>query len=44
MSQAHQKLETLEEVAMRLCGPEASCDAAAIPNPRQAAETPKHQE
>ena len=43
LSQDHQKLETLVEVAMSLCGPEVSCDAAAIPNPRQAAETPKGQ-
>ena len=32
--QAQQKLETLEEVAMSLCGPEAACDVASIPNPR----------
>ena len=41
--QAHQKLETLVEVAMSLLDPEASYDAAAIPNPIQVAETPKGQ-
>ena len=40
-SQAHQKLETLAEVAMSLFGPEVAYDAASIPNPRQAIETPK---
>ena len=42
-TQAHQKLETLVEVAMSLFGTEASCDSTAIPNPRQAIETPKGQ-
>ena len=42
-SQAHQKLETLAEVAMSLFGPKVSCDATAIPNPRKAVETPKGQ-
>ena len=38
-SQAHQKLETIAEVAMSLCDLEASYDDAAIPNPIQVAET-----
>ena len=42
-SQAHQKLETLAEVAMSLYVQEETCDAASIPNPRKAAETPKDQ-
>ena len=33
-SQAHQKLETLAEVAMSLFGLDPACDAATIPNPR----------
>ena len=39
--QAHQKLETLAEVAMIPFDPEASCDVATIPNHIQVAETPK---
>ena len=42
-SQAHQKLETLAEVAMILCDPEATSDVVSIPNPIQVAETPKGQ-
>ena len=42
-SQAHQKLETLIEVAMSLCYPKASCDAATLPNPIQVEEKPKGQ-
>ena len=41
--QSHQKLEILAEVAMSLFGSEASYDVAAIPNPRQDAETHKDQ-
>ena len=40
-SQAHQKMETLEKLAMSLCGPEGAYDVVSIPNPRQAAKTPK---
>ena len=42
-SQAHQKLETLAEVAMSLCDIVASCDVSPIPKPIQVAETPKGQ-
>ena len=42
-SQAHQKLETLVEVVMSLCDLEVGCDAVAIPNPIQVAETPEGQ-
>ena len=42
-SQAHQKLETLAEVAMSLFGLEVACDTAANPKPRQDAETSKGQ-
>ena len=42
-SQVHHKLETLAEVEMSLCDPEAAGDAAAIPNPIQVVETPEGQ-
>ena len=42
-SQAHQKLETLAEVAMSLFHPEAACDTTPNPNPRQVAKTSKGQ-
>ena len=42
-SQAHHKLETLIEVAMSICYPKASCDAATLPNPIQVEEKPKGQ-
>ena len=42
-SQAHLALETLAEATISLQDPEASCDAADIPNPRQVAEVPKDQ-
>ena len=42
-SQAHQKLETLAEVAISIFGLEASCEIAANPNPRQDLETSKGQ-
>ena len=42
-SQAHKKLETLEEVEMSLCGREEACHATMTPNPMQFAETLKGQ-
>ena len=42
-SQAHQKLETLADIAMSLCDPKATYDVATIPNPIQVVETPKGQ-
>ena len=42
-SQAHLELETLEEAAISLQDPEATCDAATIPNPMQVVEIPEGQ-
>ena len=42
-SQTHLALETLAKATIRLQDPEASCDAADIPNPMQAAEVPEDQ-